>query len=112
MPRVTLTAQPIVLAGLEPVYVAAEVDGNAFLNTGAAKKFVHVKNGAVACNVTFVTVTNIIGLDLPDMVILVPATEERMIGPFHENVFNQSNGLVHINYDDVTNVTVAVLSIA
>lgn len=113
MARVTLTVQEIVRTGLNPSYGVAEADGNAFANTDPGRRFVHVKNGGGAqITVTVVTPQTINGLGVADLTVDVPASGERMIGPFPPSSFNQGDGLVHVDYSDVTSVTVAALKIA
>jgi len=98
--------------GLNPVFVAADVGGDDFVNDG--KQFVHIKNGDVdAMNVTITT--NAIdcgdGLVLADVVINIPASEERMIGGFPFEIYNDTaaeGGKVRLAYDDNTLVTLAV----
>jgi hypothetical protein len=109
MARVTLAVQAISRLGVEPAFAAAETDGNAWNNTG--REFLHVKNGATACVVTVLTPRTVDGQAVTARTVTVPATEERVIGPFPPETFNQrgaAGDVVHVNYDDVTNVTVGV----
>lgn len=110
MARAALTVQQIARTGLEPAYAAAEADGNAFDNTG--REFLHVKNGATQCVVTVKTARTVDGQGVTDRTVTIPATEDRMIGPFPAAIYNQLGGagdVVHVDYDDVSNVTVAAL---
>lgn len=111
MPRASLSVQKIARSGLEPSYTAAEVDGNSFANPGLEQRILHVKNGATAVVVTCKTPRQVDGLDVAELAVTVPAGEERMIGPFPTKTFTQGDGTVHVDYDDVSNVTVAVLGI-
>jgi len=108
MPRVALAVQQIGRTGLEPTYAAAETDGNSWNNSGA--EFLHVKNGATDVIVTVPVGVSVDGQAVTNRTVTVPGTEERMIGPFPPGLFNQANGAeAHVDYDDVTNVTVAVV---
>ncbi len=49
------------------------------------------------------------GLAPADIDVVIPAGEDRFIGPFDRNLFADSDGNVNITYDDVTSVTIAVL---
>lgn len=107
MARVTLAVQPVSRAGLEPAYAAAEADGNAFLNDG--RTMLHVKNGATNVVATLQIPRTLDGQAVADPTVTVPATEERMIGPFPPGVYNQTDGALYVDYDDVANVTVAAI---
>lgn len=106
----TLNVQRITLTGLSPVFVAADVAGDEFLNSG--RVVLYVKNGDTlekTVTVDSQTPCNQ-GFD-HDVVVTVPASEERIIGPFPKNRFDDANGKVQVSYSDVTSVTVAVIEI-
>jgi len=112
MPRVELSVQPLGRNGINPSFGAAETDGNSWRNTG--REFLHVKNGATAVVVTVVTPRTVDGQAVTSRTVTVPASAERMIGPFPPSIFNQGGSagdVVHVNYDDVTNVTVGVFRV-
>jgi len=100
------------VTGLNPVFVAAAVAGDDFVNDG--KQFVHIKNDDVdAMNVTIATQPPLCGDGLPvdDVVINIPAAEERLIGGFPFEIYNDtqaSGGKVSLTYDDNTLVTIGV----
>ena len=106
----TLTKQSVVLTGLNPSYVAAAAGGDEFVNSGRA--FIHVKNGgAGSIDVTVDSQAPCSqGYD-HDAVVAVPAGEERMIGPFPKDRFNDSSEKVQITYSGVTSVTIAVVEV-
>ncbi len=112
MARTTLSVQEIVTTGLDPVYEAANADGEKIANNG--RTFVHVENGSGAS----VTVTvqhpgTVDGLAVADLAVAVPAGEDRMIGPFTGR-FEQTGsdeGYVYVDFSAVTTVTVAALRI-
>lgn len=110
MPRAALSVQTIERTGLEPAYVAAEADGNSFINTG--REFLHVKNTTTACVVTVKTARTVDGQAVTDRTVTVPENEDRMIGPFPPSLYNQrgaAGDVVYVDYDDESNVTVAAL---
>ena len=110
MARTALAVQQITRGGLQPdLATAANVDGNSFNNTG--REVIYVINGATVCNVTVQTPGNVDGNAIADLAVAVPANEGRMIGPFAPGIYNQGGAVgdvVYVDYDDVTNVTVAV----
>lgn len=108
MARTDLAVQQIDADGLTPAYTAAIADGHAFPNDVGT--FVHVKNGgAGAVNVTVPTPSTRDGLAVADRTVTVAAGAEAMIGPFPSRTYDQADGKVHVDYDVVTSVTVAVL---
>lgn len=110
MARTALAVQAIDVDGITPSYAAANVDGNSVANTG--DQFVHVKNGsASSVTVTIPTPAKVQGVDVADITVAVAAGAEAMIGPFPAGLFNQSGGVVYINYSAVTSVTVAAFKV-
>jgi len=106
----TLDVQRVILAGLTPSYDNAAVGGDEFVNSGRA--FIHVKNGGgTSIDVTVDSQTSCNqGVD-HDAVVPIPASEERMIGPFRQDRFNDTAGKVQIAYSGVTTVTIAVIEV-
>lgn len=106
----TLTKQNVVLTGLNPSFVAAAAGGDEFLNSGRA--FIYVKNGGgSSINVTVDSQAPCSqGYD-HDAVVAIPAGEERMIGPFPKDRFNDASEKVQITYSGVTSVTIAVIEV-
>ena len=108
MARTALTVQDIVRAGLSPSYTAAIADGHSFANNG--RVFAHIKNGdAAEKTITIQTPGTVDGLAVADRTVTIPASEERMIGPFAPAQYNQGNGTVYLDYSAVTSVTVAAI---
>jgi hypothetical protein len=104
----TLTNQSIVAAGLEATYAACAGGGDDFVNSG--KDFIHIKNGhtspqtvtinsQAACNQ---------GFD-HDIAVEVTNGEERLIGPFPKDRFNNASDKVLLTYSGVTALTIAIL---
>ncbi len=111
MARTALAVQTPTTAGLNPVYSAANVDGHSIANDGAT--ILIAKNaGASPCVITEVAPGKFAGLELTDPTVTVPITTgERILGPWNPAAFNQPDGTVHINFDQVTSVTVAAIKV-
>lgn len=110
MARETLTVQEISRSGLNPSYTAAVADGHKIENTG--REFVHVKNASGASvNVTIQTPGTVDGLAVADRVVAVPASEERMIGPFAPSDYNQDDDEVYVDYSATSSVTAAAVQL-
>lgn len=106
----TIAKQTVVRTGLDATYAAAGAGGDVFANDG--NNMFHVKNGGGGAAV--VTITSQLsavpaGAAKTDVVVSVPAAEERMIGPFPSASFNDGSGQVVVSYDQVTSVTIAVI---
>jgi len=110
----TLTIQKISELGLNPAYSAADVVGDTFQNNSNGNRFVHVKNGG-ASSIT-VTVSPAVAsislagygvLSKPAVEVAIPASAERMIGPFPFSAFGANPDL---QYSAVTSVTIAALT--
>ncbi|NVM56425.1 MAG: hypothetical protein HWN66_22195 [Candidatus Helarchaeota archaeon] len=102
-----LTPQVIVLTGLEPSYQACAAGGDAVVNDG--RIFLHFVNGATESEVTVDSVRACDqGVD-HNVVVTVPASEDKMIGPFNKDRFNDANGKIQITYTNVTTITVAAI---
>ncbi|OGD18839.1 MAG: hypothetical protein A2Y70_00600 [Candidatus Aminicenantes bacterium RBG_13_64_14] len=98
------------LGGLTPSYAAATAGGDEFVNSG--REFIHVKNGHTSPQTVTVnsqTVCNQ-GYD-HDAPVVIPASEERMIGPFPKGRFDDANGKVQITYSGVTALTIAAVRV-
>lgn len=104
-----LTVQTIALTGLEMTYAAASVS-DTFPNNG--RTFLHIKNGDGSDHTA--TINSLVdcnqGFD-HDPAVVVTAGEERMIGPFPMNRFNNASGLATVTLDAATSMTVAVITI-
>lgn len=110
----TLAVQPIVEAGLEPVYSAAAALGDTFLNDGSERIFIEVIDAndgvvvTVAPDVSSTTKPGFGALTKPDMVVTIGAAETRKIGPFPLTAFGVNPD---IQYNDEANVTIGVFRI-
>jgi len=94
--------------GTTPGYGAANADGHSFENVG--REFLQVKNTGTEKTVTVQTPGTVDGLAIEELTVTVAATTgDKMIGPFPTHVFNQSGGVVYVDFSAVTGVTVAAL---
>lgn len=114
MARTAIVPQDIVAAGLEPVYEAANADGEQF--EGTSKEYAEIINaGGGACEVTVPTPASQDGQSLEDLVVSVPAGETRKIGPFPARSYNVQTGAdagqVYLDFDQVTSVTIGVFKL-
>ncbi len=105
MARTELTVQTISRAGLEAVYTTAIADGHKFVNDGMM--LVTLKNGATDKTITVQTAATVDGKAVADDSVTLTANEERDIGPFPPGIYNQTDGMVYIDYSSPTNVTIA-----
>lgn len=111
MARTALTTQKFATSGLAPVYVAPDVAGCAFRNSG--KQVLHVKNASAGP----VTVTLQIGRTVQGQTVTAPtatvaAGTDKFFGPFPDD-YDQQDGTdnVYVDFSAVASVTVAALGI-
>ncbi len=111
MSRVSLARQLLSDTGLSAAYSPAAPEGHKVENDG--RVFLHVLNYSE--NDIAVTVFSgyvRAGLKLADRVVEVGAGEEKFIGPFDPDVYNQTDGgkgHIYIDYSATENVEVAAL---
>lgn len=101
-----LTSQHVTLAGLTTSFAAASGGGDKF--APGNNVMLHVKNGGgspVTVTVDSKTPSNW-GSDA-NVVVSVPASGEKEIGPFGPGRFAGSDGLADVTYSGTTSVTVA-----
>ncbi len=106
-----LSVQAASLTGLSPTFGSAAEGGDSFSNSG--REYIHVKNGhsgSQTVTVNSQTLCNY-GSD-HDVAVAIPAGEERIIGPFPKDRFNDAGGLVQLTYSGVTALTIAVVRVA
>lgn len=109
MARVTIVPSQMIPGGVAFSPVAAEIDGNAFPNTG--NQLFYVNNGGGGSVIlTIQTPLTIEGLAVAEVTKTLLTTEEWVFGTFPTHIFNQSNGEVWIDYDGVTSVTIQVFT--
>lgn len=105
MARTALTAQDIVSTGLDPTFSAANADGHSIRYD--PRVFLVVKQGAGARVVTVKRNRVVDGVTLSNQTVNVPENDERWVKLTEYKV--QSDGTVHVDFDAVTNTTVAAI---
>lgn len=112
MARTALPVHKVTSAGIDVTAVAeaANVDGNSIPLTEGLTLV--VTNGdAAAKQVTIPTPLAVDGLDVAERVVSVPAGEQRFLALGANRAYRQPDGSAHVDYDDVTSVTVALLHV-
>lgn len=105
-----LVVQQLSADGVTVPLVAADVAGDTFLNT---RKTILIVNNSdtVAHSVTIDSVKQCDhGFD-HDLTVSVAAGEEKKIGAFPSNRFNNADDKVSVSYDSVTGITVGACSL-
>lgn len=105
-----LATQSVTRAALNPSYGAAAAS-DTFLPD--AKTFLYYKTTGTVSTLTFVTPRNVIA-DVPttDYTVALPATGERVIGPFPAEVFGDpTTGLATVTSSSQTGLTVACMQL-
>ncbi|HET7558359.1 MAG TPA: hypothetical protein VFK80_00240, partial [Limnochordia bacterium] len=107
--------QPLALTGVDVSYQqVAGVDGNpdAFLAPTDALALLRVRNASAAdITVTIEAASPCLQGVLHDVLVTVPAGEEREIGPFDRSHYADEWGLVEVHYSSADSVTAAVVSL-
>jgi hypothetical protein len=82
-----------------------------FVNNGDV--VLHVKNtNASPRIVTITTPRTVDGVAVADPAITIPATTgDKIIGPFPPATFNNAGGLVYVDFDASTGVTIAAIQL-
>lgn len=114
MARISVTTQPITVAGLAPALTAPNVDGD-IVDVGRVALYVNNSSGA-SIDVTIQSPVTVDGLTVEDPVIAVPAGTVKLIGPLPARVFGRpagdtDAGRAYVNYSSQTSVTRAVVSL-
>ncbi len=107
----TLTVNAVTRSGVSGALVAATGGGDKFAPDSGT--YLRVNNGgAGAITVTIVSTSKVVGLDVADPAVSVPAAADRIIGPFPKEHFaNSADGLADITYSGVTSVTVGAFQL-
>lgn len=106
----TLNQQEIEPSGISPSFTAADSGGDQF--EWDRRAVLYVKNEDSTSHTVTVAEqhsTAPAGYQEADLTVDVPAGEERLIGPFDREAYQDSDGYVQVSYDAVTSVEVAVL---
>lgn len=110
MARTPLTVQDIDNDGLKATYTSGDATDDHEFQNDRGDVFLHVLNGgASACVVDIITTYTAAGLALDDAGGSVPAGEDWFFGPFNPALFNQSTGLVNVDIDQDSSVTLAAI---
>lgn len=115
MARASITTQPVVPAGLNPLLTQAVVDGD-IVDVGRVALWVNNGSGA-SITVTVQPTYSRDGLDLEPLVVAVPAGAFRLIGPLPARTYAQpfdaviGAGRALVDYSAVTTVTRGVISL-
>ena len=106
----TLTVQQVTRAGITPSYASCAGGGDEFANDG--KTLIHVKNGHTSPQTVQVTIQKTVdGESAGTKDVAVTNAQERMIGPFPTDIYNDNNGKVQLTYSGVTSLTIGVFRI-
>jgi hypothetical protein len=110
MPRTRIAPNIATEAGALLTLVAADsVNHMEFLNNG--NQVLRVKNGSAgSLNVTLRSAPDKFGRSLTKVVV-VAATEDKAIGPFLPDLYNQSDNTVQVDFSASATITVGVLSL-
>jgi len=110
MARTTITPQSISRTGLTHTFAAADQpNGMQFLNVDT-RAFLYVKNGGGGTiNVTIPTPITVDDLAVSDLTVQLTTGVNKMFGPFPKEYYNQTDGMVYVNFDVGTSVTIAVI---
>ena len=81
-------------------------NGIEFPNDG--RTFIEVENGATQVVVTVLIPITVDGQAVADPTFTVPLNEDHLFGPFPPSVYNNANGNVNAEFDDITDGTVSV----
>ncbi len=117
MARTVLTLQETAREGLEVTYASGDSTNHHSWDNRSQDIIIHVINGATAVVCTFSTPLSVDGLAVAEQIVTVPATEDRFIGPFRNDLYGQAEPdagfakAVFLNLDDDTNVTLAAIQI-
>lgn len=104
-----LAAQTVKITGTTPTYSA--VTSSDTVKYRGENQFLIVKNGSGgSVNVTVVVPGSKYGQANPDVVVAVPASGERWIGPFHNDMADADN-IITINYSATTTITHALVQV-
>lgn len=104
-----ITPQVIPLTGIVPTEEDALADGNEFVNSG--RMFIFAKNNHASEDRT-ITINSQVdcnqGVDHDVSVVITAAEDQKMIGPFPKDRFNDAAGKVQITYTPSTGVDIKI----
>ncbi len=108
----TLTINEVVRgAGLLQALVSPAAGGDEFVNTG--REYLHVKmGGATDVTVTIAAERTVHDLAVADYTVVCATGEDRFIGPFPVDTFNDGDEKVQITYSHTTGYTVGIFKLS
>lgn len=110
MARTSISYQQVVRTGLTESLAAANADGHKFSNDG--RIVLHVVNGGASpITVTIQTPNTVDDLAVSDRTVTISDEAEKIIGPFPPGIYNQSDGMVYVDFSAVSSVTVSALRV-
>ena len=106
MARTLIPTNTVVRAGIAPALTAGD-DANEMYFVNDGRTFLYVLNTGGASTLTFITPGTVDDQTIGDraVVVAVHATQGMFIGPFPPNIYNQSDGTVHVDINDATTLT-------
>lgn len=106
------TVRSVVTTGLNPTYAGSLSTSDTYQCDNDGKVWIHFKKAnAVDCTVTFLTPATAgrDGLAIAELTVTVPASGgERLVGPFEQQIFNNSSGKLQWTLSDVDGLTMMV----
>ena len=102
------TPLKVTKSGLTTAYTSGIIIGTTdFVTKNDGRTIIHVKKaGAGSCNMILKTPAQIIGLDIAEVTVVIPATTgDVMVGPLPPAVFNDAAGDMRFNFSEVTGLT-------
>lgn len=105
----TYTVQAADRAGVVPTQNAVAASDQ-FPNDGHTMLWIENGSGS-PLTVTIVTPGTIDGQAVSDRDVTIADGAIKVIGPFPRNVYNDSDGLVTVEFDETTSVTAAAISV-
>lgn len=119
MAATVLSVQQISESPAAPTYNAADtVNGNSFLNPDQ-NIYLHFKNNHATNSSTATITAQTTSLNIPgygdvtigNISVSLAALEEKVVGPFPAQAYNDANGYVQVSYAGTGTVVVAVLKV-
>jgi len=98
--RTEIVPSQIVVTGVaQPAQTTGIAEGHKFLNDGAVFVEAYNSSSGGALVFTFQTPRTIRGLAVAERAVSVGALGTTLVGPFNIEDYNQSDGMVYLDYD-------------
>ena len=111
MARTALTPVVSTRAGVALTFGAANADGHSLANAENEALLIVTNGSASPITVTIPIPKTVDGKAIASLEVAVAAGATKVIGPFPKGLYNQTGDVVHINFSDVTTVTVAAIEL-